>query len=196
LIAEAPNLYQEVAAGVKTNLSLQQAVQLAWLAVQIPDEDIQREVIGPEQVLFSTSHQGWDILQPIPEEILALRDKFFSIEPSPIPTDVAGMDDEEKAAEENARIELRNGTFTVGLAAQTDDFLQDNSLMVSRISNADQIYTNSTIIVYTGKPYTVAYLAKLLHVPQSKIYHRFDPDNEVDILIILGEDWAENNDMP
>ena len=196
LLSEAPILYQEVADGVKTNLSLQQVIQLVWLAVQIPPENIRQGVIGPDQVVFGTSYQGWDILQPIPEEIFALRDQIFDTEPSLVVPAVEALDEEEKVAGENARIELRNGTFTAGLAAQTGSFLQEDNLNVISISNADQIYANSAIIVYTGKPYTTAYLSKILHVPQSRVFHRFDPESEVDLLVILGEDWAQNNDLP
>jgi len=196
LIAEAPNIYEEVATGVKTNLNLLQTVQIAWLAVQIPQENIKQKNIGAEQVVFDVSSQGWDILQPIPGEIYKLADELFSSGLSPSPSKVANLEDDEKAIEEDARVELRNGTFTVGLAAQTAAYLQANNLIAMSVSNADQVYTNSTIIVYTGKPYTVDYLSKLLHIPQSKIFHRFDPESEVDILVILGEDWAENNNMP
>ncbi len=46
LIAKAPVLYQELSAGMHTNLTLDQAIRLAWLAQQIPDESIKQGVIG------------------------------------------------------------------------------------------------------------------------------------------------------
>jgi hypothetical protein len=52
------------------------------------------------------------------------------------------------------------------------------------------------IIDYTGKPYTVNYLVQLLNIQANSIYSRYDPNSETDIAIILGLDWADNNNMP
>ncbi|MBU0510383.1 MAG: LCP family protein [Chloroflexi bacterium] len=196
LLTKAPTIYGEISNGAKTNLNLQQVIQLTWLTYQIPEENIRREIIGVNQVIFATSAQGMSILQPIPEEIFELRDKIFSTEPAPNPTIVAETSSDAHVAEENARVSILNGTFTIGLAARTDEYLQDNNINITDVSNADQVYANTTIIDYSGRPYTVAFLAELLGVPQSKIYQRFDPASEADITVILGEDWAENNPMP
>ena len=40
LISKAPVLYNELSTGIRTNLSLDQAIRLAWLASQIPEENI------------------------------------------------------------------------------------------------------------------------------------------------------------
>jgi len=196
LIEKTPILYDEVAKGVKTNFTLQQAVQIAWLTPQIPRENIRQDFIGPDMVVNAISFEGMAILQPIPEEILALRDSFFSDEPPQPPEIVLTMDPGERATEENAEIALRNGTFTAGLAARTEEYLLAKNIDIVSISNADQIYAETTIIDYTGKPYTVQYMADILNVPPGNIFQRFDPSSETDIMIILGEDWAENNDMP
>lgn len=199
LLTKAPIIYGEISNGVKTNLNLQQVVQLAWLTYQIPAENIQREIIGVNQVIFATSAQGMSILQPIPEEIFKLRDAIFSTEPPPAPdiaAEAAETSADEYMAAENARVALLNGTVTIGLAANTDEYLRDNNINVTEVSNADQVYANTTIIDYAGKPYTIAFLAQLLGVPPSKIYQRFDPASEVDIVILLGKDWAANNSMP
>jgi LCP family protein required for cell wall assembly len=196
LIERAPILYNEIASGVKTNLTLQQAVQLSWLTTQIPAENIQQEFIGPEQVINGISFEGMAILQPIPEEIYRARDALFSPEPAESPAIVLTMKPDERVKEENALVTLRNGTFTAGLAARTGEYLAEKNINIFSISNADQIYDQTTIINYAGKPYTLAYLAEILNVPPGKLFQRFDPDSEEDILVILGEDWAADNDMP
>jgi hypothetical protein len=98
--------------------------------------------------------------------------------------------------EENAEIAIRNGTMTAGLASQTMEYLLDNNLNVISGTNADQIYAQTTLIDYTGNPYTIEYLATILNIPPSKIYQRYEPNSEADIVILLGEDWATDNDMP
>jgi len=78
LIARAPSLYQEIASGVRTNLSLDQIISLAWSAFSIPKEDIQQGVIGPPQMVeFYTRSDGAQVLRPISDQIRALRDELF-----------------------------------------------------------------------------------------------------------------------
>lgn len=196
LMNKAPTLYNEVASGVKTNLTLEQSVQLAWLFTQIPQENIQNIFIGSEHVTNAISWEGMAILQPIPEEILKMRDLLFSVEPAYSPEIVVNMDPVDRILDENADVIIRNGTLTPGLAAQTQEFLLERDINITWVGNADQIYSGTTLIDYTGKPYTVAYLAEILNIPPNKIFQRFDPESAVDIAVILGEDWAENNDLP
>jgi LCP family protein required for cell wall assembly len=196
LIQKAPILYEEIAAGVMTNLTLQQAAQLAWLTTQIPPENVRRFSIQPDQVINAMSYDGMAILQPIPDELLALRDSFFSNETPTSPQVVQEMDPGERTIEENAVVTLRNGTYTTGLASETGEYLRGLNIQIVDIANAEKIYAQTTIIDYAGKPYTLAYLAEILNVPPGRIYQRYDPSSETDIMVILGEDWATNNNMP
>ena len=78
LIARAPALYQEMATGVRTNLSLDQMISLAWSALRIPKEDILRGVIAPPQMIeFYTRPDGAQVLRPVSDQIRALRDTIF-----------------------------------------------------------------------------------------------------------------------
>jgi hypothetical protein len=52
------------------------------------------------------------------------------------------------------------------------------------------------MIIYSAKPYTAAYLAQLMNIPTSLILNRYDPNATIDIQIILGNDWAANNNIP
>jgi len=196
LMDKAPTLYNDVASGVKTNLTLEQTVQLAWLTTRIPESNIKNLLIGSEQVTNAISWEGMAILQPIPEEILKMRDLLFSVEPVSSPEIVVNMDPVDRIIEENANVIIRNGTITPGLATRTQEYLLERDINVTWVGNADQVYAGTTLIDYTGKPYTVAYLAEILNIPPNKIFQRFDPESTVDITIILGEDWVENNDLP
>ncbi len=78
LIAKAPALYQELAAGVRTNMTLDDMVSLAWLGLNIPKENILRGVIGPPNMVgFNTRPDGAKVLRPVPDQIRALRDELF-----------------------------------------------------------------------------------------------------------------------
>jgi LCP family protein required for cell wall assembly len=196
LISKSPVLYQQLSDGVSTNLSVRQIFDLAWQIQQIPEERIRRYVIGPEQVIVTTSYNGLSILQVIPDKLLMLRDEVFSTAPPPAPTEVAAMSVEERAAEENARISLQNGTLTTGLAARTDSYLQSKGITAAEVTNADSLYRQTIITDYSGKPATVEYLTQLLNVVPSQIYHSYDPNSSFDVIVILGEDWAANNPLP
>lgn len=97
--------------------------------------------------------------------------------------------------EENARLSVLNGTFTAGLAADTSNFLLDEGLNVTQTDNAGQAYNQTTLIVYTGKPYTVQHLATMMKIEPNRIFFSFDPASDVDVEINLGEDWALDNPM-
>ena len=196
LISKSPVLYQELSDGIVTNLNVRQIFNLAWAIQQIPEERIRRYVIGPEQVIVTTSYNGLSILQVIPDKLLILRDEVFATAPPPAPTEIAAMSVEERAAAEDAVISLQNGTLTSGLAARTDAYLQSKGITAAHIANADMLYRQTSITDYSGKPATVEYLAQLLSVTPSQIYHSYDPNTQFDVVIILGEDWAAHNSLP
>jgi LCP family protein required for cell wall assembly len=78
LVAKAPLLYQELASGVRTNLSLEEMISLAWLVVGIPPENYQTEVIQPPGMVgFYTRPDGAQVLRAVPDAIRELRDRLF-----------------------------------------------------------------------------------------------------------------------
>ncbi len=196
LIAKAPILYQEISAGVKTNLTLEQVIRLAWLAQQIKDEDIKRGVIAPpDQVLLVKSPEGDDVLKPIRDKIRALRDQVFFNKEKVSPA-AANLSPVELVQAEAPRLSVLNGTTQPGLAARTSEYLQAQGIQVTEAGNADQVYANTTVIDYSGKPYTLRYLVDLMKISPNRIFSRFDPASPVDVVLVLGQDWAASNPMP
>jgi LCP family protein required for cell wall assembly len=195
LIRKSPILYQEISSGVRTNLTLSQAIQLAWLAPQIPEESIKRGVIGPNQVEFATSFDGQDILRPMPEEIRLLRDEIFTSS-GPVAPAATEVDPQKLMQAEDAQISVLNGTLTPGLAAQTANYLENQGIHVVDAGNASELYDFTTIVDYTGNPNTINYLVELLNVSSDRIYHSYNPDSQVDVGLLLGDDWANNNSLP
>ncbi|HSQ27574.1 MAG TPA: LCP family protein, partial [Anaerolineales bacterium] len=196
LISKAPVLYEELSAGIRTNLSLDLAIRLAWLAVQIPSDKIKQGSIGSDQVSFATSPDGQqDVLKPITEKIRLLRDEIFT-ESGPASPMAIDMDVNEQLAAENARIIVLNGSSTAGLAASTADYLKSLGFNSVETGNAENFATYTEITFYTGKPYTVKYLVEMMNISEFRIKHVFDPTRGADIVIILGDDWALSNPMP
>ncbi len=197
LVANAPSLYNDLSSGIHTNLTLQQIVQLALLASQIPKENIKQFVmtdVGDGQVVPGTSPDGLAVLIPVPDKIRLLVDEIFTTG-GPISPAAVASDPQQLAVAENARISVQNGSSTPGLAAQTGDYLKSQGMNVAEETNTT-LTPYTKIIDYSGRPYTVAYLAKLMNVPSSHISSQYNPNATIDVAVQLGSDWAKQNPMP
>jgi LCP family protein required for cell wall assembly len=196
LISKAPALYSEISSGVHTNLGLDQAIRLAWLAIQIPEENIKQGAIGASQVAFANSPDGTQqVLKPLTEKIRALRDEIFS-ETGPANPLAVSMDIAQLVKEESAQVSVMNGSSVSGLAARTVDYLKSQGINVVETGNASQISPTTEITFYNGKPYTLKYLVDLMKINKFRIRYASDPAVTADIVIILGDDWAQTNTMP
>jgi polyisoprenyl-teichoic acid--peptidoglycan teichoic acid transferase len=197
MLSRAPDLYNELASGIHTNMTFDEAIKFAWLAREIPEENIRKGAIAPpDMVLFATSPDGaQQILKPIPDRIRQLRDEIFASDiaynPSTASTDLAGM-----MKEEAPRIQVLNGTGTEGLASKTQEYLLSQGATNVTVGNAGELLASSKIIDYSGQPYTRRYLVDLMGIPDNNIYYENNPASDVDIVIMLGQDWASNNPMP
>ena len=197
LVTRAPQLYQQLASGINSNLTLGEVVTLAYEAARVPTENITRRTIGPNEVTSTYSPEGMDILMPDLEAVLLVRDDiFFNSGPiAPAATAIVG-NMEELVQSEAASISVLNATMTAGLASATTEYLRGENLNVIITDNADETQDVTTLIYYTGKPYTVQYLVELLQIDPSNIYSRYDPYSPVDISIIIGADWVDQNPLP
>ncbi len=197
LITNAPTIYNNIRSGIHSNLSLKEAISLAWTAAQIPQENYKRGVIGPNETERTFSPDGLDILLPYMDQIRAIRDEVFSTTSgvAPIATEYISNPDELRQAE-GATVTVLNATTTAGLASRTSEYLTGLGINVVDMGNAESSSDKTVIIDYTGKPYTVQYLVGLLNIQPDSIYNRLDPNATSDIAILLGTDWADNNTMP
>jgi LCP family protein required for cell wall assembly len=198
LIKKAPVLYEELSSGINSNLTFDEAFQLAWLAAQIPVEEIRKGIIGTQHVNFGKSPDGLDVLKPLPDQIRLLRDEVFGITTeSASPVMAQGKDNVQLMAEESAKLSLLNGTLTPGLAGRTEEYLKGlgaNVFLIGDADNKPQVYTS--IYDYTGNPYTVQYFVELMNISEYRIFFKHNPESDVDVAIILGDDWFGNNPMP
>jgi hypothetical protein len=62
--------------------------------------------------------------------------------------------------------------------------------------NASQVSSTTEITFYNGKPYTLKYLVDLMKINKFRIRYGSDPAVTADIVITLGDDWAQTNTMP
>ncbi len=188
LIGQAPQLWRTFQENVKTNLPLEDALELAMLIQDIPEEDIHTAVLDYDYVYIETTPDGRQVLVPRREEIRVLRDELFSTPPIPTPV----FDDLQRLMEEEgARVAVHNGTPIFGLAADTQAYLQGLDVDVVEIGNADSAaYKSSRIVDYGAHPQTTRFLIQEMQIPPLNLANAKNPTGDYDILIIIGNDWA------
>jgi polyisoprenyl-teichoic acid--peptidoglycan teichoic acid transferase len=187
LIARAPELWYTLQDNVRTDMSIDEALQLALLVQEIPRRSIRTAVIDYDYVYNETTPAGQLVLVPIRENIRTLRNELFA--PPAIPTPII-ENLAEMVAKENARVAVYNGTAVFGLAGATESYLLGYNVNVTKIGNADSsAYRATQIIDYGSNRNTALYLAQLLAVPPLNVSNGTDPDGEYDLLVILGNDW-------
>lgn len=187
LIRQAPSLWQTLQANVRTNLSLDKAIQVGLLVQEIPRDNIQTAVIDFDYVYTETTFDERQVLVPIRNKVRQLRDALFvpALAPPPVIDNLA-----EEMAAESARVALYNGTAVFGLASATQTYLETFDVNISEIGNADAAtYRTTRIIDYGSHPHTVRYLIQLLNIPPLNVSNGSQPDGDFDILVIIGDDW-------
>jgi hypothetical protein len=185
LIAKAPVLAETLGDAVRTDMSLEQALQLAQLVADIDPEKIVTAVIDHNYTSAWETFDGAQVLIANRDAMRKLRDLLFA-DPQLAGDDVTVA---EQLDTENARILVLNGSDITGLARSTGDFLAGQDFQVVDIGDAGALYDNTLIIDYAGKPHTSKQLATLLHLPLSRVLSGGSPDGDYDVTLILGNDF-------
>ncbi|KAF0107873.1 MAG: LytR family transcriptional protein [Anaerolineaceae bacterium] len=184
IAANAPTLYQELSAGIKTTMSFDDAFRLGLLAREIPKENIQQGSIDYTMVLIAKSPDGLDILVPLPDKIRELRDQIFT--PGEMLTPMAQGEPVALMQAEGARVSILNAAGVTGLAAKTGECLTGQGMNVVHVGDPTEWPASTILIDHSGKPYTLKYLMQLMNVAPNQVRIRFDPNAAADVEIILG----------
>jgi polyisoprenyl-teichoic acid--peptidoglycan teichoic acid transferase len=193
LVFKAPRLYRELNNGIQTNLPLDKAVRLAWLARNVEIEDIQTGAIGRGQLYVETTEEGVSMFRASPERVRVLVEQIFASPPS---SPGQFPDLKERMQAEEPRIFIVDGTGVEGMAKRTADYLEAQGINVEDVFLADEAPERTSLLDYTRKTYTVQYLTRLMGLYHSDILVKQDPSSPADVMIRLGKDWARNNPLP
>jgi hypothetical protein len=192
LVQKSPKLYQELSSGIHTNLALEQVIQLAWLAIKVDTNNIHQGVLDPHtDVNYATvnSSEGvQDVLVPNHDRIRFLRDKVFVTAGQYGPSAASG-DEAALMKAENARVVFKNGADPAN-ATRALELLRAQGVNITGEGPADQAYSATTVVDYTGKPYTTNFIQKTLGLADIRVVNKFDPTAGVDIEIMLGTDYV------
>lgn len=174
-------LYTIMDESVSTDLTLDEILALAGLAIKVDRSQIRFAVIDQTCTEDYITPEGAQVLIPLRERMREVRDYVFGV------AEIA----QQTVEQESATIGVLNGTERIGLAASTTDYLQAQGVAVATFGNADRSdYAATTIIMNRAKPTTAARLATLLGVPQTAIVSAPNSAAGQDILLILGADYA------
>jgi LCP family protein required for cell wall assembly len=188
LVTQAPALLDTLQYAIKTNLTLDQMIQLAQLATRIDPKNIQQATIDENMVVgYNTpTDPPQNVLVPIREKIRELREKLFNSRPA---ANSAGESAPPAAA--SARIVVENGTQINGLAGRTGDRLKAAGYNVVDVTSADRFdYTQSQIISYLAETTLAADIARALGLPASAIVTS-TISNGIDLKVVLGSDYQD-----
>jgi LCP family protein required for cell wall assembly len=194
LTAKADVLYNELAAGIHTNLTLEQALRLALLAAQVPDEKIIRGVINEKMVIFGRSPDDLAILIPLTDKIHVLRDEIFTASAALGPMTPGSA--QERMQAEQASIAVYNASREDGLDARTAGYLTGLGMQAASSGAAQTAAAQTIIIDHRGRPFTLRYLVDQLGISDQHIQYQYDPNSPVEVELILGNDWAASNTLP
>jgi hypothetical protein len=192
MIAIAPEVYQEASAGLRTNMSFEEAMKLGVLLQQIPPENIKSGIIDDRTMTVmdnvTLGGQNASILKPIPDKIRILRDEIFSTSGPTSP--LAAGDPAALMQADGARVRVLNGTFVGDLAQRAGAYFQSQGMAVTEMGNADRAYERTVVVLYAPKLYTLRYFVSILGIGPSQIVIQPDPSAAVDVEIRLGNDAA------
>lgn len=196
LIPRLPALYRDLAKNVETNLTLNQLITLAWAVKDIDPRNVASRTIDQPLVEAGLNDRGQYILMPDLDQIRKIWSDMQVLSATPMPEPTRELSLSEFVQQENARVAVLNGTISPGLANETADFLIANGINITEVGNADKFKDQTYLYDYSGKPHTIQMILNLMGYNQNILFHRSDASSTVDIVIILGADWVQENTLP
>ena len=196
LIPQLPGLYRELSNHVETNLTMRQIINLAWAVREIDPGLVQTTVINQPLVEPGVNSKNQYVLFPDKENIQKVWKDMQQIVATPIPEPTREPSLSEHVERENAKVAVQNATTVPGLASETADFLTTKGIQVAEVGNADKFKDETFIYDYSGNPFTIQKILNVMNFTDTRLYHRSDPNSTVDVLIVLGTDWARKNTLP
>jgi hypothetical protein len=180
ILIKIPELWSALTDSYKTDLSLGDVLSLAPVALELKPQRIRSRYIGRSHTIGWTTAEGWQVLLPDYDKIQQVVASLYA---PPYASD-------DQAAEERARIQVRNGTYRHQLARIAEDQLRWYGLKVVDTDLADRPdYARTQIVVFNDRPKTVELLTRVLGVSPENVIQQPDPGQPADIMVILGEDY-------
>lgn len=185
IIPKLPQLWWAMANAFQTDLSLDQAINLAYMGAQLKPQHILSRAIGPSHVQSWMTPQGAAVLLPRHEQIRAMLESFYA------PVDPSSLN-----AAYGVSLRVLNGTQRPDTDQLAAAALRWDGFRVASTGTADrQDHGKTQIAVYSGDIAAAEQIARHLRVPSAAIQDlagaqaQSDTASPADIEVILGWDY-------
>jgi len=166
---------------VHTDMTLDEMIALAGLALEVNRDEIRFGVIDNTCTQNYVTPEGAQVLVPLRDRMREVRDYVFGT------VDAEGQ---ALVEQEAATISVLNGTQQAGLAESASQYLSANGTAVAYFGNADrQDYAQSLVVLNRPKPATASQLVTLLGLPETAMVNGANATAEYDIVVVLGADY-------
>jgi hypothetical protein len=185
IIPKLPVLWRTMADSYQTDLPLEQAINLAYIGVQMKPQRILSRSIGPKLVDGWMTPEGAAVLLPRPDQIRAMLEAFYA------PKELADLD-----AAEKIRVSVQNGSPRRDAEKLAAAALRWEGFKVVDTSVADQRdQAHTKIYVHSGTLDDGEQIAGHLRVPLTTVQDltaladRSNPSRSAAIEVVLGKDY-------
>jgi LCP family protein required for cell wall assembly len=180
LLSRALELMGTMRDMVQTDLGPTGITSLAQLVPEIPPANVNKSNIDLSMAPQWTTPEGAWVMLPDREKIAPVI--MGLLDP---PAESVNL-----LKQEGAKVVLRNGTPREGWARQIADRLELRGFQIMEFAPADRTdYAETMIISYADKPYTVQNLQAYLEVKDENVRSEPGGSSEMDVLVILGDDF-------
>ncbi|MFC2015571.1 LCP family protein [Chloroflexota bacterium] len=202
LIPKLPTLASTMMNTIKTDMVIEEMLELAVLGSQIDMGSVKQVVLQKPLVYGYRREDGaavqlpkWDLLEPVIDELFTspvqVAPTPTPAPPTPTPTlapeEIAAM---QELAREGARIAVQNGTSEANYAARVAAMLMEEGYQVVEFGDAERLdYVGTVIVDYTGKAYSIDQLSRLFQVQPDNVRHSPNVRSTIDIRVIVGEEF-------
>jgi hypothetical protein len=199
LLGDAFTIWESVSANVRTDLTLDEMIELGLVAAEV--NDIRKGTISTGEVLEGTGTDGSQILIPIQTDIFALVSDLFrppNVPAAALAADQTAPDPENvplNVREEAPIIALMNGTSIQGRARNLQVYVQSYNMDVGFVGNHFNVDTVETSVTYYGDhAASAAYVADILATINGNnrppVQRGDGTREEGDVVVIIGTDLA------
>jgi LCP family protein required for cell wall assembly len=190
LLPNTPTLLRSLSNAIETDLNATQIVQLAlYVKDNIPKERIVQAAIDESATQPWTTPEGASVLIPIRDKVRELRERLYNVPQSQVggAKIVATVEPTEP---NTGRIAIQNGTQTVGLAGGAKVYLEGKGYVIDSVGDAPQVTAKTIVVSYHRRAAFVQRLVSELGVPAEAVVDSYDPNNPLDAMVVLGDDYA------
>jgi LCP family protein required for cell wall assembly len=202
LIPKLPTLFSTMMNTIKTDMALEEMIELAAVGSQIDMGGIEQVVLQKPLVYGYRREDGaavqlpkWELLRPVIADLFTTPVQAAPTPTPPPPTPTPTLAPEEIAAmqelaREGARIAVQNGTSEPNYAARVAAMLMEQGYQVVEFGDAERLdYVGTVVVDYTGKTFTLEQLIQLFQVQPDNIRSSPNPRSGIDIRVIVGEEF-------